>query len=86
MELTFTGKPPHNPKDRILAIEAAAKAICQSINQDPADATMCLLTAAVHTAMKYAIPGTDIQDLMANSLFEAITCAQGFFPTEKVPQ
>lgn len=35
MEVTITGKRPTDPRDRVLAIEAATKAICQEVGEDP---------------------------------------------------
>lgn len=75
----------HDPKVRILAVEAAAKAICEQSGQDPADAVMMLLTAAVHIATKHSDkPVRDVSMAVGNSLGHAIVAADDFFKLRKV--
>jgi hypothetical protein len=76
IELHFS----EGPRSRILAIEQVAQAICEAVGQDPADATMMLLTAASHVATQHATkPGT-ISDILADCLGNAIVAAKSFFP------
>lgn len=74
-----------DPKNRILAIEAATQSICEQAGEDPADGMMMLLTAAVHMAMKYS--GRSIPDTathMANALGHAIVAADDFFKLREI--
>lgn len=74
-----------DPKNRILAIEAAAKAICEQVGEDAADGTMMLLTAAVHIATKHSDkPVRDVALHMANALGSAIVAADDFFKLRHV--
>lgn len=43
MEIEIKGKISADPRDRVLAIEAVTKAICQQTGQDPAEGVMMLL-------------------------------------------
>ena len=78
-ELRFS----EDPASRVLAIATVAKAICVAVSEDPADATMMLLTAAVYVAQQYARPSSKIPDMLADSLGNAILAAKGFFPPVK---
>lgn len=85
MEIQITGKIPTDPRDRVLAIEAATKAICEAANQDPADGVMMLLTAAVHLATRHSDkPVKDVALAMASSLGYAIVAADDFFTLKRV--
>lgn len=71
---------PHDPRDRVLAIEVIAHAICEHVGEDAADGTMMLLTAAAHIAMQNSDkPIERIADVLARCLGEAIVAAEGFF-------
>jgi hypothetical protein len=80
VEVTVKGTVPLNPRARVLAMEAAAEAICREIDEDPAEGAMMLLTAAVHVAMRHARDPSDIENIMADALGNAIIAARGFFP------
>ena len=76
MEVIIKGKRPTDPRDRVLAIEAATQAICEGVDQDPADCAMMLLTAAVHLTMKHTDkPIKDVAPVMASALGAAIVMA-----------
>lgn len=81
MEITIKdGGDLASPKNRVLAIEAATKAICDQAGEDPADGVMMLLTAAVHIATKHSDkPIRDVALHMANALGNAIIAADDFF-------
>lgn len=69
-----------DPRERVLALEAATRAICESVGEDPADGTMMLLTAAVHMAMTYSEkPMKDLLPFLAETLGHAASAADGFF-------
>lgn len=88
MEITITNAGDMaDPRNRILAIEAATKAICEQAGEDPAEGTIMLLTAAVHVAMKHS--GKPIKDTalhMANALGFAIVAADDFFKLREINQ
>jgi hypothetical protein len=71
-----------HPRERVIALESAAQAICQFANTDPADGTMLLLTAAVHLAKRHAAPETDITVVLAESLGYAFVAASDFFKND----
>lgn len=81
MEITINNAGDlSDPKNRILAVEAATKAICIEAGEDPADGTMMLLTAAVHLATKHSDrPVKDVALAMADALGHAIVAADDFF-------
>lgn len=85
MEVIIRGRTPLTPQERVLAVETAAEAICKQAQQDPADATMALLTAAVHLAHQYMpkpVSAAQLGDLLATSLGAAIVAADDFFQLE----
>ncbi len=85
MKVTTLGKPPTDPRGRVLAIEAAMKAICQADGEDAADGVMALLTAAVHLHMQQS--GQTVKDAaphMAHALGCAIVAADDFFKLRTV--
>jgi hypothetical protein len=85
MVVILKGKVPNAPCDRVLAIEAVAKAICESVGEDPADGTMMLLTAAVHIAMQHSDKSIkDIATLLAECLGCAIVAADDFFKLRSI--
>jgi hypothetical protein len=85
MEITINGKVSADPRDRVLAIEAVAQSICESVGLDPAEGTMMLLTAAVHIAMKHSErPIKDVVPILAECLGDAIVAADGFFTLRAV--
>lgn len=84
-EITIKGKIPTDPRQRVLAIEAAAKAICQSAGEDPADAVMALMVAAVHISTQHSDrPIQEVAHSMAESLGYAVVAADDFFQLRKV--
>ncbi|OBY04480.1 hypothetical protein BAE36_25050 [Rhizobium leguminosarum bv. trifolii] len=81
MQIEIKGKLPGDPQGRVLAIEAAAKAICQQAGTDPADAAvMMLLTAAAHLFTVYSgKPSSENIMGLARSLGCATVAADEFF-------
>lgn len=80
MEVLIKGKPPTTPKERVLAIEATAKAICQIAGEGPEDAVMMLLTAAAHLYAQHSKkPFPEHIDGLAHALGCATAAADGFF-------
>lgn len=80
MRVEIKGKPPKDPQARVLAIEAAAKAICQEAGTDPADAIMMLMTAAAHLYSVYSGKSSSENILhLAHSLGCATVAADDFF-------
>jgi hypothetical protein len=80
MQIEITGKPPNDPQGRVLAIEAAAKAICQQAGTDPADAIMMLMTAAAHLFTVYSGKSSSENILhLASTLGHATVAADDFF-------
>ncbi len=80
MRVEIKGKPPKDPQTRVLAIEAAAKAICQQAGTDPADAIMMLMTAAAHLFSVYSgKPSSENILHLAHSLGCAAIAADDFF-------
>jgi hypothetical protein len=69
-----------DPRNRVLALEAATRAICEQSGQDPADGTMMLLTAAVHMASQYTKqPIPQMVQTLAYALGTATVAADDFF-------
>lgn len=87
MQIEIKGKVTTDPRDRILAIEAVTKAICQKTGQDPAEGIMMLLTAAAHLMATYSGKSAD-QNIMAlaNSLGNATVAADDFFKLKAVKE
>lgn len=80
MEITIKGKVSEDPRDRVLAIEAVTRSICEKTGQDPAEGVMMLLTAAAHLSQKYSKASRKQTTLtLAASLGHAIVAAEGFF-------
>lgn len=85
MKVIIEDKAPLDPQQRVLALEAAAEAICRSVGQDPADATMALLTAAVHMAMKHSGKSAkDLTERLAYVLGCATVAADDWFTPKLV--
>lgn len=85
MQVEIKGKAPNDPRERVLAIEATAKAICQKTGQDPADAIMMLLTASAHLYAQYSRePFPKSADGLAKALGAAIVAADDFFKLKAV--
>lgn len=88
MRIEIKGKVPKDPQARVLAIEAAAKAICQEAGTDPADAIMMLMTAAAHLFTVHSgKPSSESILHLAHSLGCATVAADDFFklkPVQKV--
>lgn len=80
MEVIIKGKAPLDPKQRVLAIEAATRAICEQTGQDPAEGIMMLMTAAAHLFSQYS-GKTSAEGIshLAHSLGCATVAADGFF-------
>lgn len=85
MEIEIKGKISADPRDRVLAIEAVTKAICQQTGQDPAEGVMMLLTAAAHLTAVYSGKSAD-QNIMtlAGCLGNATVAADDFFRLKPV--
>ncbi|KKX29234.1 hypothetical protein YH62_15660 [Rhizobium sp. LC145] len=85
MQIEIKGKISADPRDRVLAIEAVTKAICQQTGQDPAEGVMMLLTAAAHLTMTYSRKPAE-QNLMtlASALGNATVAADDFFKLKPV--
>ena len=85
MEIEIKGKVSADPRDRVLAIEAVTKAICQKTGMDPADGIMMLLTAAAHLTAVYSGKSAD-QNIMAlaGCLGNATVAADDFFKLKPV--
>lgn len=80
MEIIIKGKVPSDPRSRVLAIEAATRAICDRAGTDPADGIMMLLTAAAHLQSQYSKrPVNETITVLAECLGCAIVAADGFF-------
>jgi hypothetical protein len=80
VKITIDGKVSSDPKDRILALEAVTRSICEMTGQDPAEGVMMLLTAAVHLTNTYSKrPISETAPAMATALGSAIVAADGFF-------
>ena len=80
MEIRIKGKISTDPRDRILAIEAVTRSICEKTGHDPAEGVMMLLTAAAHMFTTYS--GKSSQDsilALAKSLGSATIAADEFF-------
>ncbi len=75
----------NDPRQRILAIEAAAEAICREAGTDPADAAMMLLTAAVHLTSRHTkVPVSVMVQTLAVSLGHATVAADDLFKLRPV--
>jgi len=86
MQIEVKGKPQVDPRARVLAIEAAAKAICQRVGTDPADAIMMLMTAAAHLySVHSGKPSSEGIMHLAKSLGYATVAADDFFKLRAVP-
>jgi small ligand-binding sensory domain FIST len=81
MEIVINGKISADPRDRILAIEAVTRAICEQTGQDPAEGIMMLLTAAAHLQSIYDKNPFSKESLtvLAGCLGNAIVAAEDFF-------
>lgn len=85
MKIEITGKISEDPRDRVLAIEAVTRSICEKTGQDPAEGVMMLLTAAVHLSSTYSKQSTDqVMLTLAGCLGHAIVAADGFFTLRPV--
>lgn len=87
MQIEIKGKVTADPRDRVLAIEAVTKAICQQTGQDPAEGVMMLLTAAAHLMAVYSGKSAD-QNIMtlASCLGSATVAADDFFKLKPIRQ
>ncbi|MBX5112726.1 hypothetical protein [Rhizobium lentis] len=75
-----------DPRQRVLAIEAVTRSICEYAGTDPADAIMTLLTAAVHLQSQYSPrPMAENIKTLAGCLGSATVAAEGFFSLRSVP-
>lgn len=77
--ITFKGGVPSSPRERVLAVEATAEGLSRSVGEDPADAILTLLVAAVHIAMQHG-EETDIAAGMMSVIGNAVDAAERFFP------
>lgn len=85
MQIEIKGKVSPDPRDRVLAIEAVTKAICQETGHDPAEGVMMLLTAAAHLMAVHSGKSAD-QNIMtlARCLGDATVAADDFFKLRPV--
>lgn len=80
MQIEIKGNVPSEPKARVLAIEATAKAICKAAGTDPADAVMMLMTAAAHLySVHSGKPSSESLLQLARTLGHATAASDGFF-------
>lgn len=80
MQITINGKLSADPKDRILALEAVTRSICERYSMDPAEGVMMLLTAAAHLTSTYSKkPAERNLETLAVSLGAATVAADDFF-------
>ncbi|MDQ0135730.1 hypothetical protein J2T08_003651 [Neorhizobium galegae] len=80
MKITINGKVSADPRERVLAIEAVTRSICEVTGQDPAEGIMMLLTAAAHLfSVHSGKPSSEGIMSLANSLGCATIAADGFF-------
>lgn len=80
MQIEIKGKVPKDPQSRVLAVEAAAKAICQHAGTDPADAITMLMTAAAHLFTVYSgKPASEGINHLAHALGCATVASDDFF-------
>ncbi len=89
MEITINGKVSSDPRERVLAIEAVTRSICERAGTDPADGVMMLLTAAVHLQSQYSKPGTTVDQnitVLAGCLGSATVAADDFFKLRALSQ
>ena len=87
MQIEIKGKAPSDPQGRVLAVEAAAKAICQHAGTDPADAIMMLMTAAAHLFTVYSgKPSSENILSLAHTLGCATVAADDFFKIKPAPE
>lgn len=85
MKITIDGKSPTDPRERVLAIEAAMQAICEDVGQDAADGVMALLTAAAHIHARHACkPAGKCLDDLAHALGCATVAADDWFQLRTV--
>lgn len=85
MQVEIKGKAPNDPQQRVLAIEATAKAICQKAGTDPADAIMMLMTAACHLfTIHSGKPAQEKIMHLAHTLGCATVAADDFFKIKPV--
>lgn len=85
MEVIVKNRTPLDPRERVLAIEAAAQAICETVGEDAADGTMALLTAAVHVHMRHSGKSAkDSLEKLAYCLGCATVAADDWFTLREV--
>jgi hypothetical protein len=85
MEISIKGKISTDPRDRVIALEACVRAICEKTGQDPAEGVMMLLTAAAHMFATYSGKPIDQTAMgLARSLGAATVAAEGFFSLRPV--
>jgi len=85
MEIRIKGKISADPRDRVLAIEAVTRSICERTGMDPAEGIMMLLTAAAHLSSVYSGKTADQMIMtLASSLGNATVAADDFFKLKPV--
>jgi hypothetical protein len=76
-----------HPKDCVLAVEHFVSMLCQKMKKDPAEATMMLLTAAVHLSLKHTKLSThDHLQGMGTALGHAVGASLGWWPPKDMNQ
>lgn len=83
MQIKIEGPALQKPEHRILAIEAAMRAICLKAGEDAADGVMALLTAAAHIARQNSdMQPHEILALLREICSHAVDASEGMFPRE----
>lgn len=85
MQIEIKGKISADPRDRVLAIEAVTKSICQKTGLDTAEGVMMLLTAAAHLLAVHSGKSADRNiEILAQCLGNATVAADDFFKLKPV--
>lgn len=85
MKITIIGNVGSDPQSRVMAVESAARAVCEKTGQDPAEAVMMLLTAAAHLYLTYSKKSPkEACTGLSSALGSAIVAADDFFKIRKV--
>lgn len=78
------GNVPEDPRERVLALSAAAEGLSRAVGGDPADAISSLLCAAVKIAMDTTSMSSDeLASALASSLGHSIVAAGHWFAEER---